>query len=267
MNLMGDEMQPHVIGPMPVLDFLDMFLPKSEINNYTEVVFADSSFKNTIAASGKLAAYNPFIRGMAVFSPSLHFMDSHAKPDAMNCSEFTFHVAPDVCVYSSPDVSGSDVSQLNVHVEFKWDADHNPFSPLVANSTDKSKVTFLCNSAKAKDTLGQITAYAAAQLGPQYNAHAFSILVVGMSACLLRWDREGVVMTDEISYNEQSELTEFFSHYSQATAGIHGVNTTVTLADKAEATSVREVLKLPPTTCMFKTAVQTIDDDSNLTKL
>jgi hypothetical protein len=61
MNLMGDEMQPYVIGPMPVLDFLDTFLPKSEIENYTEVAFAAGSFGNTIAASGELAAYNPFV--------------------------------------------------------------------------------------------------------------------------------------------------------------------------------------------------------------
>ena len=52
-----------------------------------------------------------------------------------------------------------------------------------ASETVKS---FLHNTKAAKDTLEQITAYAAAQFGAQFRTHVYSILIVKNTARILR---------------------------------------------------------------------------------
>ena len=51
--------------------------------------------------------------------------------------------------------------------------------------------SFLHDSKAGKDTLGQITSYAAAQLGTQFQTHAFSVFILRDTARILQWDRSG----------------------------------------------------------------------------
>ncbi|KAG1735063.1 uncharacterized protein EDB91DRAFT_1021199, partial [Suillus paluster] len=63
------------------------------------------------------------------------------------------------------------------------------------------------------DTLGQITSYTAAQLGAQYRTHTFSALIVHNFACIIRWDREGAIVTHPFNYNKYPHLANFFHHF------------------------------------------------------
>ncbi|KAG2151503.1 hypothetical protein DEU56DRAFT_728043, partial [Suillus clintonianus] len=107
---------------------------------------------------------------------------------------------------------------------------------------------------KAFDTLGQITSYASAQLGAQYHTHVFSVLIVRNRARIIRWDREGAIVTDAFNYNDP-HLADFFYHYARASPEMHGVDTSVTPASTEDAALAREALKLPTATHMFKVAV------------
>ncbi|KAG2030244.1 hypothetical protein BDR03DRAFT_878788, partial [Suillus americanus] len=105
------------------------------------------------------------------------------------------------------------------------------------------------------DTLGQITSYAAAQLGAQYRTHAFSVLIVRSLARIIRWDREGVLVTRAFDYNEHPHLADFFRRFSQASPALRGVDTSVTSAGAEEAIRARSNLDLHPDTRMFKVII------------
>ncbi|KAG2048865.1 hypothetical protein BDR06DRAFT_894752, partial [Suillus hirtellus] len=142
---------------------------------------------------------------MKSFAPQLSFIDSHNNPDMVNCSSFTFNVKPDVCVYSDPTLRGTNISKAEIIIEFKWGYCHDPFlqdGDSIVSSTENSM-----------DTLGQITSYAAAQLGAQYRSHAFSVLIVCDRARIIRWDREGAIVTSAIKYNTEPHLADFFQRY------------------------------------------------------
>ncbi|KAG1854333.1 hypothetical protein C8R48DRAFT_610055, partial [Suillus tomentosus] len=142
---------------------------------------------------------------MKSFAPQLSFIDSHNYADTTNCSSFTFSVKPDVCVYADPTSRGTDISTAEIIIEFKWGYCHDAFREVgdsIVSSTDNSM-----------DTLGQITSYAAAQLGAQYRSHAFSVLIVRDRARIIRWDREGAIVTGAINYNTEPHLADFFHRY------------------------------------------------------
>ncbi|KIK81907.1 hypothetical protein PAXRUDRAFT_154956, partial [Paxillus rubicundulus Ve08.2h10] len=63
------------------------------------------------------------------------------------------------------------------------------------------------------DTLGQITAYASAQLSSQFHTHCFSVLVIWDIAYIIRWDQEGTIISTPIKYGEDKTPTKFFSCY------------------------------------------------------
>jgi hypothetical protein len=119
---------------------------------------------------------------MKSFAPQLSFIDSHSNSDTANCLSFTFSIKPYVCVYADTTSRGTDISMAEVIIEFKWGYCHEPFHDVgdsIVSSTDNSM-----------DMLGQITSYAAAQLGAQYRTHIFSVLIVRDCARIIRWDRD-----------------------------------------------------------------------------
>ncbi|KAH9989993.1 hypothetical protein BJV77DRAFT_920907, partial [Russula vinacea] len=61
--------------------------------------------------------------------------------------------------------------------------------------------------------LGQITLYAAAQLGSQFCTHLYSVFMTVGKARILRWDRSGAIVTDSIDINRAPHLVEFFHRY------------------------------------------------------
>ncbi|KAG2337172.1 hypothetical protein BDR05DRAFT_843162, partial [Suillus weaverae] len=94
---------------------------------------------------------------------------------------------------------------------------------------------FICETEKGMDTLGQITSYTAAQLGTQFRTHAFSVLIVHDRARIIRWDREGAIVTSAINYNNEPHLADFFHRYARASPEMRGIDTSVTLASDEEA--------------------------------
>jgi hypothetical protein len=63
----------------------------------------------------------------------------------------------------------TDSSQVEVFIEFKWKLNNDPFCDVYdmkhPDKDGKTIKSFLHDTKAAKDTLGHITAYAAAQLG------------------------------------------------------------------------------------------------------
>ncbi|KAG1851071.1 hypothetical protein DFJ58DRAFT_661802 [Suillus subalutaceus] len=254
---MGKEMKGYFVGPMPVGEFLQEFLPTSQIPDYDP-----SSFTSAFAAG----VFNDTVSINAIkpFAPQLSFVDTHNHPDTKNCSKLksmVFNIKPDVCVYPDgrePSSRNCDVSATEIIIEFKWSYSHDAFCDTGVDSV-------ISQMDKGMDTLGQITNYTAAQLGTQFRTHTFSVLIMHDRARIIRWDREGAIVTSTIDYNNQSDLADFFHHYARASPEMRGVDTSVMLAGDEEADLARSQLNIPNTTCMFKVDVPNVKGSGLLT--
>ncbi|KAG2341490.1 hypothetical protein BDR05DRAFT_850991, partial [Suillus weaverae] len=103
------------------------------------------------------------------------------------------------------------------------------------HSSKTETASYISSTKNSMDTLGQITSYAAAQLGAQYCSHAFSVLIVRDHARIIRWDREGAIVTSAINYNTEPHLADFFHRYAQASPELHGINTSISPTSAREA--------------------------------
>jgi hypothetical protein len=180
------------------------------------------------------------------FAPNFVFVNSSTYTDSSGQSNFCFDIKPDVCVYEKSKMrSGpTDVSCVDVIIEFKWNLYDDPFcDPYKAGEGDDVVLTFLRNTQNGVDTAGQIILYASAQLGSQFCTCVYSVLVVHSYARLIHWDRTGAIVSTPIYYNQDPELMEFFRRYSRALPKFRGIDTTVTLPNPKEVALVRRWLE------------------------
>ena len=105
-------------------------------------------------------------------------------------------------------------------VEAKLNQQDDPFEEVPTKR-------FLCDSERARQTLGQVTSYATAHLAAQFRTHVFFILLLRKSARIMRWDRAGVIVSERMPL-DKSELTQFFWRFSNADAMERGHDPTVT---------------------------------------
>jgi hypothetical protein len=199
------------------------------------------------------------------FTPNLTFVNSSKYVDCNPHLDFPFAVKPDVSVYST-DVSRqsggpTDSAKVELFIEFKWKPSQDPFCAPYENP-DENYNTFLRNTNTAHDTLGQITAYTAAQLGSQFRTHAYSVLIVKDTARLLRWDRSGTIVTEAFAYNDFSYLAEFFHRYSNAPLEMRGNDQSVSDPTPAEESIARRTLKLDDHVPLIKLAIPDKDGSS-----
>ncbi|KAG1803957.1 uncharacterized protein BJ212DRAFT_1240749, partial [Suillus subaureus] len=146
------------------------------------------------------------------FAPQLLFVNTHKHKDTKNYSKLNsmvFNIKPDVCMYPNgcePSSPNCDVSATEIIIEFKWSPSHNAFRHPGAD-------TLMSQTEKGMDTLGQIMCYSAAQLNTQFHTHVFSVFIMCGCAWIIRWDREGAIITSAIDYNNKPDLADFFHHY------------------------------------------------------
>lgn len=122
--------------------------------------------------------------------------------------------------------------------------------------------SFVNDSNAGMDTLGQITSYAAAQLGAQFRTHVYSVLIVNDTARILRWDRSGTIVTEAIKYNKSRYLVDFFRQYSVAPAALQGKDETVSIPESHEIRGARDTLNLESTIPLLKVSVPGLDGSS-----
>ena len=138
------------------------------------------------------------------YCPGFNLVDTHSHPDK-RVSKYEPEIKPDVSLYISrcrrdPSII-TDISLIDVHMEFKLDPNDNPFR-------DHGK--FENDSLQSADTKGQITSYTTKQLASQFHTHAFSVIICKDKARLIYWDRSGAVITKSFSYVEEKWLANFF---------------------------------------------------------
>lgn len=65
LNAMGNEIRGHLVGPMPVEQFLEEYLPPSMIPDYQPLTsFSNGAFESTLSAAHETKAYEPFVSAL-----------------------------------------------------------------------------------------------------------------------------------------------------------------------------------------------------------
>lgn len=273
---MAQEIKSYLLGPMPVEQFLNDFFPTQSLYLSEIPKFTPGCYDKVLNCTIEPLAYDPFVgyliqihhillwlivfkvKATKKFAPHLNFVNSSSYVDCNPRSKFSFGVKPDVTAYENTTDTKTNSATAEIFIEFKWNSTDDPFCDVMSSECSnchQPHQTFLNSSNAAMDTLGQITSYAAAQLGAQFRTHAYSVLIVKDTARILRWDRSGTIVTEPIKYNNSPYLVEFFRRYSAAHSRMRGRDETVLIPTSRELRPVRRALDLDSAVPLVKVSV------------
>jgi Fungal protein kinase len=185
-------------------------------------------------------------------------VDTHSHRDT-RINENEPEIKPDVSLYVSgcrrdPSII-TDISLIDVHMEFKLNPNDDPF---------RDHGTFEHDTCRSADTRGQITCYTTKQLASQFRTHAFSVVICKDTARLIHWDRSGAVVTQSFSYVEEAWLANFFWRYTHSSQAVRGIDESVTALTDANAPYVqraRVALELDDGMPLFRFAIYSEEGD------
>jgi hypothetical protein len=184
--------------------------------------------------------------------PKLNIINtSNVTDEAPN--KLPFALKPDCSVYTNDKYTEKKLifSLVDFIIEFKKGSDpfidpkSKPNSPENLNPEPESASSnpFVCSTGSGLEHLGQITAYAATILSAQYRTHLFMVFIVKGHARLLRWDRGGAVVTEQISLaNEPQLFFDFLIRYNSADSKVRGHDSTVKLPNDEEVRLAKEAV-------------------------
>ncbi|GJJ09148.1 hypothetical protein Clacol_003370 [Clathrus columnatus] len=244
---MGLEASKYVVGPMPVDHFLQRFL-RSLTPNPTPlppILFANFGLSSEVAL-GESELYAKFINAVQPICSNFELRDVHSN--SMHAFE-SHNIQPDLCVFRKgiSDIDLCDPSQPEIMIIFKLSIetddpfDDGEYVTLGEDGTSKTETYFLREARAGRHTLGQLTAYAAAQHAAQFRTHIFSVLVFPKHARLFRWDRSGVVVTERFLLCSRYFL-EFFHLYNHATPHVRGLDISASIPSEDNASKARVAL-------------------------
>ncbi|KAL5495952.1 hypothetical protein ACEPAH_3184 [Sanghuangporus vaninii] len=265
-----------MIGPMPLKQFLNDFLPPvSEDNSMPDPsgAFDDVPLKPRHESD----IYEPLINAIneGKRCPSVQFCITADIPEGSGRGA----LKPDFCGYDHKDVpyvtrrvetkkEGSKIVVIKyatnlglagIFGEIKKDKDpicepsghvHRP------NASSIYKSYFACENHKydppnepesavqERRNLGQNISYASDACSRQHRMFYFSILVVLTRARIFRWDRAGSIVTVSFDYREHPELLcEFLWRFHLANPVQRGFDPTVIVALEAEEELFRNIVR------------------------
>ncbi|RXW25086.1 hypothetical protein EST38_g739 [Candolleomyces aberdarensis] len=110
---------------------------------------------------------------------------------------------------------------LDAGMEVKRHHTSDPFS-------DHSATNFVPTSMHGQEALGQIMSYSSLTFVYQHRTHHFTLLILGVQARIVRWDRAGVVFSEAFNYFDYPEkLGSFVWRYVHMTDAQRGHDSTV----------------------------------------
>ncbi|KAI9456113.1 hypothetical protein BJY52DRAFT_1188014 [Lactarius psammicola] len=216
-------MASYFIGPMPLQEFLDLFLPETSVSPCPSP-FQQGMFSPLTKMVSKTEMYDTLIKIVSPHLPSLAVVNTSCMKDK----------APYTSA-GSDHKHGINMSHIEFPIEFKNTLDQDPFSVELISSDHLEITPFMNSTIRGRQTARQITAYATSVLSAQYCTHTFLLLIIKDFARLIQWDRGGVVVTAPIFYNQDPDLLQFLICYGNATHEVCGHNPTVGPPTKGEA--------------------------------
>ncbi|KAI0350370.1 hypothetical protein OH77DRAFT_1431108 [Trametes cingulata] len=266
------------VGPMPVEQFLDDFLPSVPPEKRRDVLSSRAAFKDVPSSGDTPAAiFKPLIAALNKSTkhksraPGFVFVNASARSENPHKPGY---MKPHICCYASrnvervlqsPITSRSDIGYAELFIEVKSDGFMDFFvdPPSTATEDELSSHEFVAEHhneevrARVNRALGQHISYATEILARQQRVFLFSISMAGSSARIFRWDRSGLIVTRSFDIREQPELMcDFFSRFAFATDAHRGHDETVEMA-----TAEEEVLFRDKVTQYVREQLEVVDDE------
>ncbi|KAI0712056.1 hypothetical protein C8Q76DRAFT_733247 [Earliella scabrosa] len=277
-----EDAKAYTVGPMPVQEFIDTFLPSppSSSNATTYRRSSRRAFRPVPQRAATSAEINgPLLRSLnnssKVKSRCPGFVFSPSKP---SLPRKLGTLKPDICCYAAENIGVVDTAHESSRTEFgyaelfievKPNPSHDFFVDLPAGSSEDFKARtppvnttssdedeppprndFMAlfpyepYAERRRNGLGQHILYVTEIFARQHRCFLFTISMSGSRARLLRWDRAGCVVSAAFDIREEPDLLcEFLWRFSQTTMAGRGHDPTVVVATPAEETLFRDALR------------------------
>ncbi|KAG6875360.1 hypothetical protein C0992_004098 [Termitomyces sp. T32_za158] len=235
------EMAGFFLGPMPVQEFLDRFLPrKPGLGTQSR----DPKHFSTVPINRtETAMYDPFIKCLQGLIPGFKVINTGSHSDQN--SDPQRKIKPDPTMYKKSVDTSSGKTQFDkaeLNIEFKREKSWEPFVD-ERNPNSKDPHPFESKTKQGRHTRAQLTDYMAEVFSRQHRIFGFSVFICGDMARFLRWDRAGVIVTAQFNYHESSkELVDFFWRFSHLDESQRGHDPNVRPANTAEIKLGKEKL-------------------------
>ncbi|KAI3618242.1 other 1 protein kinase [Moniliophthora roreri] len=233
------------LGPDPPTKFIETLLPQPD--------FVEVPRKNASPSSEEVIVekhmYPKFVEAAAPFCPSYdvkvidHAYDNVSWPgeEKKNLTEI------DVSVYPKGITLDRKLDISRVEMFFEFSKDDSGFD-------DSGKRPFEKEAADSQKTRAQLATYASAIMATQFRTHVFCVEVTGHYARLIRFDREGAVVTSAFRYDTDTHLVDFLWRFNHATRENQGHDPSVKIPEPTDSNveKARRVLNLAPQTVVWR---------------
>ncbi|KAK7030407.1 hypothetical protein VNI00_014151 [Paramarasmius palmivorus] len=238
-------------GPIDTQEFLDKYLPVTS-STPTKPAFDPGKF--LLASQTENGAirkeedmYNPLESALNDFCPHLHIAITGNLADS-SWPNYMGEVKIDLSFYQQGATTRpADLDALETFAQVKFhqrSTGFNDAAPAFEHDTEDST-----------QTRGQLATYAGAMMSAQFRTHVFCMEITDNYARLIRFDREGAVVTKQFRYHQDQYLAEFMWRFNHASPEARGRDPSVILPEAADATHVNNLrlkLKLKPERRVWK---------------
>ncbi|KAG6895061.1 hypothetical protein C0992_003295 [Termitomyces sp. T32_za158] len=224
---MASSMEQLFLGPMPVEQFLDEFLPKeSSVTRPGAPVVGDNYFahviQDEIAGNEMSEIYMKAITRKKLI-PGFKMVNTSFDND--KDMESDHHLKPHPSMYRGDLDLSEAVTQfyeLELHSELKaLDTDDAFVDPL--QGQDRSDSTFESQTIAGRASRNELIHYVTEWFARQHRRHAFTIFLFGTYIRFIRWDHAGAIVSEKFDFRSDcSFLVQFlwrFSHLDNVGRG------------------------------------------------
>ncbi|KAF8062445.1 hypothetical protein FPV67DRAFT_1783297 [Lyophyllum atratum] len=220
---MNDAMSGLFVGPMPVDQFLDEFLPQPVAVPLPGGI-STTLFDRMPRTKLERQMYKPFIdliqnNGLI---PGYQIVNTSDYPDHDSDDK----IRPDPTMYKSTvDVSKKvmQFGEIELHFELKVDKSHDPFDE-PSPTDDRLNHRFEASGIGRSKDRSQLIHYATEWFSRQHRRFAFTVFICDPYVRFIRWDRAGAVVSEKFDYRKNSQpLIDFlwrFTHHDDAGRGL-----------------------------------------------
>ncbi|VDC06334.1 unnamed protein product [Peniophora sp. CBMAI 1063] len=225
---LAKEMRGMFLGPMPVMTFLKRFLPCETERTCPNISIGvrEADFKLKKRVPGKTAEDKicNAINDSDVLT-NLHFQNTSDSPLSMfesfpESERAERKIDISAFIRTQPGVAPKPAFEvLRLPIELKPPAVDIVVNPTAKSSEERKTQGFEHQTPEAVEARGQLSSYTVHQFQHQDCTHAFSVLIFGLQARLLRTDHSGVIVTEAFDYTKGDLFTEFLWRLDRAVGG------------------------------------------------
>lgn len=150
-------------------------------------------------------------------------------------------------MYRAPLKTSIKVTQfdkLELNFEFKLADTHDPFCDPGSPDVDRTTHSFEAETVVGADIRGQLMSYATEWCSRQHRTFAFTVLIFGTYARLIRWDRSAAIVTEKFNYKQNSQpLVDFLWYFTRLDDAGRGKDNTVRDATAEETDIAHQKLE------------------------